>query len=152
MLIFRSSPTTRWTGLDIVNDDSPRHSHDVCAGDAPNSNNRQSSGTQHSSEQVDCQFALGICPVTTINLQFAVNAIIGKRQLGWQVLHDPCFSQLDLVESAFSASARSTELAVLAATLEYTETLDSDRNKNSSGDEIANVNFYAVRPEGTRIR
>jgi len=25
-------------------------------------------------------------------------------------------------------------------------------NKNSSGDEIANVNFYALRPEGTRIR
>jgi len=25
-------------------------------------------------------------------------------------------------------------------------------NKNSSVDEIANVNFYAVRPEGTRIR
>jgi len=25
-------------------------------------------------------------------------------------------------------------------------------NKNSSGDEIANVNFHAVRPEGTRIR
>jgi len=25
-------------------------------------------------------------------------------------------------------------------------------NKHSSGDEIANVNFYAVRPEGTRIR
>jgi len=25
-------------------------------------------------------------------------------------------------------------------------------NKNSSGDEIANVNFYAVRPEATRIR
>ena len=25
-------------------------------------------------------------------------------------------------------------------------------NKNSSGDEIANVNFYAVLPEGTRIR
>ena len=25
-------------------------------------------------------------------------------------------------------------------------------NKNSSGDEIANVNFYAVRPERTRIR
>jgi len=24
--------------------------------------------------------------------------------------------------------------------------------KNSSADEIANVNFYAVRPEGTRIR
>jgi len=24
--------------------------------------------------------------------------------------------------------------------------------KNSSGDEIANVNFYAVRPETTRIR
>jgi len=24
-----------------------------------------------------------------------------------------------------------------------------NRNKNSSGDEIANVNFYAVRPEGT---
>ena len=29
--------------------------------------------------------------------------------------------------------------------------LQSD-NKNSSGDEIANVNFYAVRPEATRIR
>jgi len=26
------------------------------------------------------------------------------------------------------------------------------KNKNSSGDEIANVNFYAVRPEATRIR
>ena len=25
-------------------------------------------------------------------------------------------------------------------------------NRNSSGDEIANVNFYAVRPEATRIR
>jgi len=24
--------------------------------------------------------------------------------------------------------------------------------KNSSGNEIANVNFYAVRPEATRIR
>jgi len=26
------------------------------------------------------------------------------------------------------------------------------KNKNSSGDEIANVNFYAVRPEATQIR
>jgi len=26
------------------------------------------------------------------------------------------------------------------------------RYKNSSGDKIANVNFYAVRPEATRIR
>ena len=26
------------------------------------------------------------------------------------------------------------------------------KNKNSSGDEIANVNFYAVRPEATRVR
>ena len=25
-------------------------------------------------------------------------------------------------------------------------------DKNSSGDETANVNFYAVRPEATRIR
>jgi len=25
-------------------------------------------------------------------------------------------------------------------------------DKNSSGDEIANVNFYAVRPEATRFR
>jgi len=25
------------------------------------------------------------------------------------------------------------------------------RDENSSGDEIANVNFYAVRPEATRI-
>jgi len=25
-------------------------------------------------------------------------------------------------------------------------------DKNSSGDEIANVNFYAVRPQGTQIR
>jgi len=28
----------------------------------------------------------------------------------------------------------------------------SINNNNSSGDEIANVNFYAVRPEATRIR
>jgi len=27
----------------------------------------------------------------------------------------------------------------------------STTNKNSSGDEIANVNFYAVRPEATGI-
>jgi len=26
------------------------------------------------------------------------------------------------------------------------------KNKNSSGDETANVNFYAVRPDATRIR
>ena len=26
------------------------------------------------------------------------------------------------------------------------------KDKNSSGDEIANVNFYAMRPEATRIR
>ena len=25
------------------------------------------------------------------------------------------------------------------------------KTKNSSGDEIANVNFYAVRPEATRV-
>jgi len=29
---------------------------------------------------------------------------------------------------------------------------NNTHNKNSSGDEIANVNFYAVRPEATRIR
>ena len=28
----------------------------------------------------------------------------------------------------------------------------ASEDKNSSADEIANVNFYAVRPEGTRIR
>jgi len=31
-------------------------------------------------------------------------------------------------------------------------TASKNKNKNSSGDEIANVNFYAVRPEATRIR
>jgi len=28
----------------------------------------------------------------------------------------------------------------------------AEQNKNSSGDEIANVNFYALRPEAIRIR
>jgi len=28
----------------------------------------------------------------------------------------------------------------------------TDKNKNSIGDKIANVNFYAVHPEATRIR
>ena len=32
------------------------------------------------------------------------------------------------------------------------DTLTHKQNKNSSGDEIANENFYAVRPEATRIR
>ena len=32
------------------------------------------------------------------------------------------------------------------------DTLTHKQNKNSSGDEIANVNFYAVHPEATRIR
>jgi len=30
--------------------------------------------------------------------------------------------------------------------------LQTTQYKSSSGDEIANVNFYAVRPAGTRIR
>ena len=30
--------------------------------------------------------------------------------------------------------------------------IKSKQDKNSTGDEIANVNFYAVRPEATRIR
>jgi len=30
--------------------------------------------------------------------------------------------------------------------------LELEHNKNSPEDEIANVNFYAVRPEATRIR
>jgi len=30
--------------------------------------------------------------------------------------------------------------------------LSQNRDKNSSGDEIANVNFYAVLPKATRIR
>jgi len=29
--------------------------------------------------------------------------------------------------------------------------MSASADKNSSGDEIANVNFYAVRPEATRI-
>ena len=33
-----------------------------------------------------------------------------------------------------------------------TKTANINVNKNSSGDEIANVNFYAMRPEATRIR
>jgi len=32
------------------------------------------------------------------------------------------------------------------------ETIGSNKYKNSLGDEIANANFYAVRPEATRIR
>jgi len=30
--------------------------------------------------------------------------------------------------------------------------VDFHTDKNSSGDETANVNFYAVRPQATRIR
>ena len=30
--------------------------------------------------------------------------------------------------------------------------VDAIECKNSPGDEIANMNFYAVRPEATRIR
>ena len=40
--------------------------------------------------------------------------------------------------------------AVAGDKLLYSTSTKSDRN--SSGDEIANVNFYAVRPEATRIR
>jgi len=29
---------------------------------------------------------------------------------------------------------------------------EHENNKNSSGDDIANVNLYAVRPEATQIR
>jgi len=36
--------------------------------------------------------------------------------------------------------------------LQLKELFSVTKNKNSSGDEIANVNFYAVRPEATRIR
>jgi len=34
----------------------------------------------------------------------------------------------------------------------YAHSAVTSANKNLSADEIANVNFYAVRPEGTRIR
>jgi len=44
----------------------------------------------------------------------------------------------------------------MAVILRYFSEIDSFRralrNTNSSADEIANVNFYAVRPEATRIR
>ena len=36
--------------------------------------------------------------------------------------------------------------------LKVTNNLHVIKHKNSSGDEIANVSFYAVRPEATRIR
>ena len=36
--------------------------------------------------------------------------------------------------------------------LDFTNYAVSSKHKNSSGDEIVNVNFYAVRPEATRIR
>ena len=41
---------------------------------------------------------------------------------------------------------------ITLSTLPDGSALPTFTNKNSSGDEIANVNFYAVRPEGTRIR
>jgi len=34
----------------------------------------------------------------------------------------------------------------------FAHTMQTVKYKNSSGDEIANVNFYTVRPEATRIR
>jgi len=34
----------------------------------------------------------------------------------------------------------------------YTSTQRPKKDKNSSGDEIANVNVYAMRTEATRIR
>ena len=37
-------------------------------------------------------------------------------------------------------------------TVTCASTVTPSEDKNSSGDEIANVNFYAVRAEATRIR
>jgi len=37
-------------------------------------------------------------------------------------------------------------------TLTFHNHVDAVVDKNSSGDEIANVNFYAVGPKATRIR
>ena len=42
--------------------------------------------------------------------------------------------------------------SVLGPLLFVVYTTDLEDNNNSSGDEIANVNFYAVRPEATLIR
>jgi len=45
-------------------------------------------------------------------------------------------------------------MSVLIVSSDYLKNVNTMRNfyKNSSGDEIANVNFYAVRPEATLIR
>ena len=45
-------------------------------------------------------------------------------------------------------------MSVLIVSTDYLKNVNTVRNiyKNSSGDEIANVNFYAVRPKATRIR
>ena len=71
-----------------------------------------------------------------------------EANLAQQVLQLWVTLQLHSIRTSHSYHA-ANETSTAYKPLE--KTVVSYNNKNSSGDEIANVNFYAVHPEATRI-
>ena len=59
---------------------------------------------------------------------------------------------LDLPDSASQNTPRSVQPFLHSSRHRVPILYNVCLNKNSSGDDIANVNFYAVRPEAKRIR
>jgi len=89
-------------------------------------------------------------PAKIIDLGFLVFTVDHSRQIEQLgTLHTASNAHKDSRKTLNRLLWRlSRELTALTVTTKLTTATD----KNSSGDEIANVNFYAVRPETTRIR
>jgi len=84
-------------------------------------------------------------PVSSITvLRFTVTTVVQIIYVKFSQVTG-CYETITLANPSFLASILDTK------TSDQTQPT-TKWNKNSSGDEIANVNFYAVRPEATRIR
>ena len=74
----------------------------------------------------------------------------GIQLIHWLFLREIRRTSTTICTSKINYSSVTGE--IITALCVPTERDTALKNKNSSGDEIANVNFYAVRPEATRIR
>jgi len=74
-------------------------------------------------------------------------AVHGLCYLNWLILSQQNVTDIGLINQEKQCSKFVTILVYFPKWLSF-----KIYDKNSSGDEIANVNFYKVRPEATRIR
>jgi len=89
----------------------------------------------------------------SVTFFYILHYLAPKGELGqsspiWMVMYRPPLSSCQIS----SRSENSSTIDNCCQSSSISLTAWQTQNKNSSADEIANVNFYAVRPEGTRIR